>query len=350
MRTTTDIVDQAPLMERKLQAVKREVASSKRTALLCVFIACLFCFVNFAIVFVATEYSKDTYVQASALVDKRSAKVVSVCEHEEHLQNALSADGLLGVRWISSEKADGEVYRHRVDGLDKWPCNEGTKFCTEGHQYFFTTSTGAVFAGSVKDGQSVFTEVAGAEREGIEQTAFHRSLLAESDSDSSSDLSSDGASEESDQPKSALDSDYSTPMVAVASGYISKPLMEFVPAALPDFEAYSGCKNNEGYELSKGWYDVTDQGVCNDFCGWSDSDCTVAVWSCHLAGAARSVMKDAVTFCEEADRASEGGTNARTELHSRCSAPGVVSYGFVLEPVVRALSPPPPSPPPMPPP
>ena len=67
-------------------------------------------------------------------------------------------------------------------------------------------------------------------------------------------------------------------------------------------------KDNGYPNCDEGWYDVQNQGVCNDFCRWvGNCGCrgSCSWWSCALAGSAKAYTKN-------------GEYNAQETLEKKC--------------------------------
>lgn len=105
-------------------------------------IATAFCIATFAMVCVATEYSKELVVVNSALVDKKTQQVVSTREHEEEIVDPIK--GAAGVKFLTFESKDGSITRAEIMAFEKVKCNAQTKsvHCVEGSHYFFKTILG----------------------------------------------------------------------------------------------------------------------------------------------------------------------------------------------------------------
>jgi len=122
--------------------LKAEVRMGKWMVLFGLTIACVFCVATFAMVCVATEYSKEVIIVNSALTDKKTNTVVSTREHEEIINDPLKNGP--GVKWLTFYSPDGGITRAEVSGFEQIPCADSTKekFCVDGEHYFFKTILG----------------------------------------------------------------------------------------------------------------------------------------------------------------------------------------------------------------
>jgi len=132
-----------PLLAKEVIELKSEIRYGKRMILLGLLFASVFCVATFAMVCVATEYSKEVVVLNSALVDKKTNTVLSTREHEEIIEDPLTHAG--GVRWLTFHSQDGGITRAEVTGFEKLDCKvsetEDNK-CVSGFYYIFKTSFG----------------------------------------------------------------------------------------------------------------------------------------------------------------------------------------------------------------
>mmetsp|Transcript_28663 Transcript_28663/g.34820 ORF Transcript_28663/g.34820 Transcript_28663/m.34820 type:complete len:203 (+) Transcript_28663:74-682(+) len=126
--------------------LKSEVRTGKWMVLFGLAIACVFCVATFAMVCVATEYSKEVTIINSALIDKKTNNVVSTREHEEIIQDPIKNGS--GVKWLTFYSADGGITRAEVSGFEQVTCTEATKekYCVDGEHYFFKTILGSYAA------------------------------------------------------------------------------------------------------------------------------------------------------------------------------------------------------------
>merc|ERR1712054_334313 len=126
--------------------LKAEVRMGKWMVLFGLTIACVFCVATFAMVCVATEYSKEVIIVNSALTDKKTNNVVSTREHEEIINDPLKNGS--GVKWLTFYSADGGITRAEVSGFEQVPCGDLTKdkVCVDGDHYFFKTILGTYAA------------------------------------------------------------------------------------------------------------------------------------------------------------------------------------------------------------
>lgn len=129
--------------------LKSEVRAGKWMVLLGLAIACVFCVATFAMVCVATEYSKEVVIVNSALTDKKTNHVVSTREHEEIIEDPISNGS--GVKWLTFYSPDGGITRAEVSGFEQVSCAEATKekYCVDGEHYFFKTILGSYAAAPV---------------------------------------------------------------------------------------------------------------------------------------------------------------------------------------------------------
>ena len=88
-----------------------------------------FFLLNFVMLFVASDFTKEFQVKDGALRD-RNDNLVSVREYEEHVPSASVDEAFLGLRWISAARGEEITARHRVVGLFKLACEEVcSSFC-----------------------------------------------------------------------------------------------------------------------------------------------------------------------------------------------------------------------------
>jgi len=126
--------------------LKSEVRTGKWMVIFGLAIACVFCVATFAMVCVATEYSKEVVIVNSALTDKKTNNVVSTREHEEIINDPIKNGS--GVKWLTFYSPDGGITRAEVSGFEQVTCADSTKdkFCVDGEHYFFKTILGTYAA------------------------------------------------------------------------------------------------------------------------------------------------------------------------------------------------------------
>jgi hypothetical protein len=135
-------------LRQKISELVSEMRVGKSLVFMGLVFTVLMCAVTFGVVCFALEYSKETYVLESAMVDRNTNEVVSTRVHEEVIPNPLHEDFAMGVQWITIMHPDGGLTRRRVNGYQRTVCTVKDANCNEdGFNYFFMTSTGA-FAGT----------------------------------------------------------------------------------------------------------------------------------------------------------------------------------------------------------
>jgi len=135
-----------PELSLRVAELKSEVRSGKWMVILGLMVACVFCAATFAMVCVATEYTKEIVVIDSALTDKKTNSIVATREHEEEITDPIT--GAAGVKWITFFHNDGGITRTMVYGYEKLHCSAETKEdnCVDGFHYIFNTADGAYAA------------------------------------------------------------------------------------------------------------------------------------------------------------------------------------------------------------
>jgi len=126
--------------------LKSEVRTGKWMVIFGLAVACVFCVATFAMVCVATEYSKEVVIINSALTDKKTNNVISTREHEEIINDPIKNGS--GVKWLTFYSPDGGITRAEVSGFEQVSCTEQTqeKYCVDGEHYFFKTILGTYAA------------------------------------------------------------------------------------------------------------------------------------------------------------------------------------------------------------
>merc|ERR1712054_382067 len=140
-----------PELTLKVAELKGEVRAGKWMVILGLVVAMVFCAATFAMVCVATEYTKEVVVINSALTDKKSNTIVSTREHEEEIPDPIN--NAAGVKWITFYHQDGGITRTMVYGYEKVKCTEQTaeENCVDGFHYIFNTADGDYAASPVID-------------------------------------------------------------------------------------------------------------------------------------------------------------------------------------------------------
>jgi len=138
-----------PEVARSVAALKGEMKSTKLMVVFGLFLSCVFCIATFAMVCVATEYSKEVTVINSALTDKRTQQVLSTREHEELITDPVTFAN--GIRWLTFKSSDGGMTRAEVNGFEKVQCESGD-YCLDGFHYVFHTAFGDYVADETADG------------------------------------------------------------------------------------------------------------------------------------------------------------------------------------------------------
>jgi len=129
-----------------VKQLKSQVNNGKWIMIFGLIVACVFCVATFAMVCVATEYSKELVIVDTALTDKKTQQVVSTREHEQVITDPIT--GAAGVKALTFYTSDGGVTRAEVMAFEKVPCNAATKAvnCVDGSHYFFKTVLGVYAA------------------------------------------------------------------------------------------------------------------------------------------------------------------------------------------------------------
>lgn len=140
-----------PQLSTKVNELKNEVRSGKWMVLLGLSVAMIFCIATFAMVCVATEYTKEVVVINSALMDKKTNSIVSTREHEETIADPIG--NAAGVKWVTFFHQDGGITRTMVYGYEKVKCTTLTaeENCVDGFHYIFNTADGDYAANPVID-------------------------------------------------------------------------------------------------------------------------------------------------------------------------------------------------------
>lgn len=140
-----------PELTLKVAELKGEVRSGKWMVVLGLVVAMVFCAATFAMVCVATEYTKEVVVINSALTDKRTNSVLSTREHEEEIADPIN--NAAGVKWVTFYHKDGGITRTMVYGYEKVKCTKETEqeICVDGFHYIFNTADGDYAAFPVID-------------------------------------------------------------------------------------------------------------------------------------------------------------------------------------------------------
>merc|ERR1711865_689495 len=138
-------------LSTRVAELKSEVRSGKWMVLLGLFVSMIFCIATFAMVCVATEYTKEVVVIDSALMDKKTSTIVSTREHEEEINDPIN--NAAGVKWITFFHNDGGITRTMVYGYEKVKCTAETAEdnCVDGFHYIFNTADGDYAAKPVID-------------------------------------------------------------------------------------------------------------------------------------------------------------------------------------------------------
>jgi len=131
-----------PELTLKVAELKGEVRSGKWMVVLGLVVAMIFCAATFAMVCVATEYTKEVVVIDSALTDKKTNTILSTREHEEEIADPIN--NAAGVKWITFFHTDGGITRTMVYGYEKAKCTKQTEKenCVDGFHYIFQTADG----------------------------------------------------------------------------------------------------------------------------------------------------------------------------------------------------------------
>eukprot|EP00239_Pterosperma_sp_CCMP1384_P002371 CAMPEP_0197850096 /NCGR_PEP_ID=MMETSP1438-20131217/14222_1 /TAXON_ID=1461541 /ORGANISM="Pterosperma sp., Strain CCMP1384" /LENGTH=516 /DNA_ID=CAMNT_0043463071 /DNA_START=134 /DNA_END=1680 /DNA_ORIENTATION=- len=160
---------------RQVAGLKDEVSRTRIIMYGVLVTALLFCVTTFSVVMLVTEESKEYHVLNSVLSEKSTAEPVSVRDHEAAIRNPLNAESASNVRWLNIQGYDGTVTRQQVLAFQRLPAKAvHTQLPPheDGFHYFFLTKDGT-YAGSVKNGNTVFTPVEG------DWGSMHRTLLQE---------------------------------------------------------------------------------------------------------------------------------------------------------------------------
>merc|ERR1711865_260035 len=138
-------------LSTRVAELKSEVRSGKWMVLLGLFVSMIFCIATFAMVCVATEYTKEVVVIDSALMDKKSSTIVSTREHEVEIEDPIN--NAAGVKWITFFQDDGGSTRNMVYGYEKLKCTaeSAEENCVDGFHYIFNTAVGDYAAKPVID-------------------------------------------------------------------------------------------------------------------------------------------------------------------------------------------------------
>jgi len=147
-----------PELANQVFNLKNEVRSTKWMVVFGLVFACVFCVATFAMVCVATEYSKEVTVIDSALTDKKTQQVLSTREHEEIISDPVTYAN--GIRWLTFSSSDGGISRAEVNGFENVQCKESSApHCIENFHYVFHTAFGDYAASLTPEGEFTFVPV-----------------------------------------------------------------------------------------------------------------------------------------------------------------------------------------------